>query len=69
MAVTVLESLLMNGGSLRYRQTYGFYVVQRGTKHGADQAEAEEGVRRGKYRPESNGPDPFGVYHFTRSAR
>lgn len=32
-------------------------------------AEAEAAVRAGQVRPESTGPDKFGVYHFARAAQ
>lgn len=69
MAVSKLDSLLSNGAVLRYKPGFGFYAVQRGTQHSVDQAEAETGVRKGRFRPEGQGPDKFGVYHFARAAR
>ncbi len=62
--MTALLQQLKNGGALRYRQGFGFYVVRQGVQSSVSQTEAEAAVRAGRVRPESSGPDKFGVYHF-----
>ncbi|MFG0642054.1 hypothetical protein [Delftia sp. WSY_22] len=61
--MTLLQ-LLKTGAVLRYRPGFRFYAVQRGREIPVNQVEAEAAVRVGRVRPESTGPDGFGVYHF-----
>lgn len=59
-----LTDVLKNGASLRYREGFGFYAVRQGKQISVNQDEAETALRAGHVRPESAGPDGFGVYHF-----
>lgn len=61
-----LMNLLNNGAVLRYREKLGFYAVKEGKSFPIAQAEAEKAIKARKVRPESQGPDKFGVWHFAR---
>jgi len=62
--MTLLQ-LLKIGAVLRYRPGFRFYAVRQGREISVNQVEAEAAVRAGRVRPESTGPDGFGVYHFS----
>jgi hypothetical protein len=62
-----LQQHLKTGAALRYREGFGFYVVQQGKTTPVNQAEAETAVRERRVRPEGGGPDKFGVYHFAQA--
>lgn len=61
-----LDQLLNNGGALRYREPHGFYVIRQGERWPVPKEEIEAAIRAGKVRPESDKPDAYGIWHFTK---
>mgnify|MGYP003397108889 CR=1 FL=1 len=64
MAMSIL-ALLSQGGALKARKDFGFYVVQHGKEHPVDQKEAMKLVDTKQVRPE--GLNQWGVMSFSRT--
>ena len=57
-------ALLGQGGALKARKGFGFYVVQLGKEYPVDQGEAMKLVKQGKVRAE--GVNQWGVMSFAK---